>query len=192
MLLFDLNSDSYYVFNLFYTQEVCLSVSVYTLAAIAVDRYLAICRPLKFHIRASRTLFIVAAIWVTSFTIMAPQPVFTRSEPSSHAGYIGKPIWLMKCYEVSVAFSKFSWQIMCPILNMVGVRLDPATQIQWLNWLSLDNSDMSFPSPANSTLLLRPPWNVKRTLVKGWSLALFQSLEAKCDVRCSVFVWEYG
>ncbi|XP_033641337.1 orexin receptor type 2-like [Asterias rubens] len=48
---------------------------------------------------------------------MAPQPVFTRSEPSSHAGYIGKPIWLMKCYEK--AWKGTIWQKVYHISKVV-------------------------------------------------------------------------
>ncbi|XP_022107462.1 orexin receptor type 1-like [Acanthaster planci] len=82
-----------------YIQEVTVSVSVYTLVAIAVDRYLAICRPLKFHIRASRTLFIVVCIWLLSFTIMVPQAVFVRLQPNSIAEQYGNPVWMTACME---------------------------------------------------------------------------------------------
>ena len=57
----------------FLLQHVTACVSIYTLTAIAVDRYLAICHPLKFRIRASRTIFTMVAIWVWSFVLILPQ-----------------------------------------------------------------------------------------------------------------------
>eukprot|EP00057_Strongylocentrotus_purpuratus_P032970 XP_789606.2 PREDICTED: orexin receptor type 2-like [Strongylocentrotus purpuratus] len=82
-----------------YFQHVTECVSIYTLTAIAADRYLAICHPLKFRIRASRTVFIIIAIWIWSFVAVLPQAIFMELEYNIHTPSINKPVWLSKCYE---------------------------------------------------------------------------------------------
>ena len=79
-------------------------MSTYTLTAIAVDRYMAICHPLKFHVRASRTIITIIAVWLVSFIIMIPQAVFLTIEKDQTLQKMleifEKPLWLSKCYEV--------------------------------------------------------------------------------------------
>ncbi|XP_041471029.1 orexin receptor type 2-like [Lytechinus variegatus] len=82
-----------------YFQHVTECVSIYTLTAIAADRYLAICHPLKFRIRASRTIFIIIAVWIWSFVAVLPQAIFSELEYDEHTPSINRPVWLAKCYE---------------------------------------------------------------------------------------------
>lgn len=82
-----------------YFQWVSASVSIFTLAAIAADRYLAICRPLKFHIRSSRTLSVIALIWTVSFIIPCPLIIYYEYEGRSFAKYLPHPAMLSTCAE---------------------------------------------------------------------------------------------
>nr|XP_054771878.1 orexin receptor type 2-like [Lytechinus pictus] len=82
-----------------YFQLVLVCASIYTLMMIAVDRYLAICHPLKFQIRASRTLLTIALVWVVSFFIALPVAVVNDLEPQAASVHIGKPLWRMSCAE---------------------------------------------------------------------------------------------
>ncbi|XP_038057193.1 orexin receptor type 2-like isoform X2 [Patiria miniata] len=86
-----------------YIQNTSVCVSIFTLTMIAVDRYLAICRPLKFQISSKRTVITVIVIWVLSLFTMLPNSLsmVTRSEPIMET--FGKPLWLTKC-------SDFKWE----------------------------------------------------------------------------------
>ncbi|XP_070556252.1 orexin/Hypocretin receptor type 1-like [Ptychodera flava] len=79
-----------------YFQVVSMSVSVFTLSAIAIDRYFAICRPLLFKTTAKRALSIILLIWAVSFLIPAPQAVVYQTERP-----LERFIYLTKCYEKS-------------------------------------------------------------------------------------------
>ncbi|XP_071477041.1 orexin receptor type 2-like [Diadema antillarum] len=83
-----------------YFQVVLLCASIYTLMMIAVDRYLAICHPLKFQIRASRTALTIALVWVVSFLVPLPKAVVQRTLPNVLGPHIGKPTWLTECDEI--------------------------------------------------------------------------------------------
>lgn len=79
---------------------VSLCVSIFTLMMIAVDRYLAICRPLKFQISATRVTVVVAIIWVVSFTLASPLIVVNEVERMRGMEIIGYPNWLAACVEI--------------------------------------------------------------------------------------------
>ena len=81
---------------------VSVAVSVYTLTMIAVDRYLAICRPLKFQISATRTITVIVLVWLISFVIMIPNAVFYGIDANEELAKIGKPLWLCRCAEVGL------------------------------------------------------------------------------------------
>jgi hypothetical protein len=51
------------------TQTVSVSVSVLTLTFISVDRWYAICHPLKFRSTIGRAKTAIAAIWIISLLI---------------------------------------------------------------------------------------------------------------------------
>ncbi|XP_063447293.1 neuropeptide SIFamide receptor-like [Mytilus trossulus] len=59
-----------------YLQGVSVCASVNTLAAIAVDRYLAICRSFEFKLTARKIKHIIIIIWILSMSIMTPWAVF--------------------------------------------------------------------------------------------------------------------
>ncbi|XP_072015793.1 orexin receptor type 2-like [Amphiura filiformis] len=82
-----------------YFQNVSVAVSVYTLMMIAVDRYLAICRPLKFQTSATRTISVIIIVWTVSFVIMIPDAIVHDTQANKATAILGKPLWLMACYE---------------------------------------------------------------------------------------------
>ncbi|XP_071836991.1 orexin/Hypocretin receptor type 1-like isoform X2 [Apostichopus japonicus] len=78
---------------------VSLCVSIYTLMMISVDRYLAICRPLKFQISATRVVVVVIIIWVASITVASPLIVVNDVERMPGLVHIDYPNWLAACKE---------------------------------------------------------------------------------------------
>ncbi|XP_013420640.1 QRFP-like peptide receptor, partial [Lingula anatina] len=63
-----------------YFQGVLIVSSILTLLIVAVDRYYAICHPLKArHVHTvNRALIITAVIWALSFTLMTPQLIVQK------------------------------------------------------------------------------------------------------------------
>ncbi|KAJ8013184.1 hypothetical protein DPEC_G00050640, partial [Dallia pectoralis] len=62
-----------------YLMGVSVSISTFSLVAIAIERYSAICNPLKSRAWQTRShaYRVIAATWLLSFIIMSPYPVFT-------------------------------------------------------------------------------------------------------------------
>lgn len=59
----------------------CLLASVLTLAAVAVERFIAVIFPLKtMHLRPGQIYVAVTAIWVTSATVGLPLYVFREEQ----------------------------------------------------------------------------------------------------------------
>ncbi|KAL8563919.1 hypothetical protein ACOMHN_059349 [Nucella lapillus] len=63
-----------------YLQGVSVCASVNTLAAIAVDRYLAICHVLKIRMTMRMARIILGVVWVVATTIMVPWAVFYQQQ----------------------------------------------------------------------------------------------------------------
>ncbi|KAG2460887.1 orexin receptor type 1-like [Polypterus senegalus] len=62
-----------------YLQTVSVSVSVLTLSFIALDRWYAICHPLKFKSTAKRAQNSIIVIWIASLLMMVPQAIVMGS-----------------------------------------------------------------------------------------------------------------
>ncbi|XP_062311995.1 cholecystokinin receptor [Osmerus eperlanus] len=62
-----------------YLMGISVSISTFSLVAIAIERYSAICNPLKSRAWQTRSHAnrVIAATWVLSFVIMVPYPVFS-------------------------------------------------------------------------------------------------------------------
>ncbi|XP_053403183.1 orexin receptor type 2-like [Mercenaria mercenaria] len=58
-----------------------ISVSVMTLCAISVERWYAICHPLRFHSTVRRARYIIAIIWVASACIAIPELITSTVIP---------------------------------------------------------------------------------------------------------------
>lgn len=88
-----------------FIQGVSLSVSILTLTAISVDRYLIICDPIKFRTlqSPSRTIIVLILIWVVSCFIMSPLLfVFKYIEEVvevDHATITEYSVAVSKCFE---------------------------------------------------------------------------------------------
>ena len=50
-----------------------MSISILTLSAISIERWYAICHPLRFHSTISRTRCIIIGIWVVSICVGIPE-----------------------------------------------------------------------------------------------------------------------
>ncbi|KAL5022392.1 hypothetical protein ScPMuIL_001547, partial [Solemya velum] len=64
-----------------YIQDVSVLVSVLTLTAISVERYLAICNPLSFREIQFKTNFAIIVIWAISMIVSLPNLVFLTLVP---------------------------------------------------------------------------------------------------------------
>ena len=62
-------------------QGVSVSVSVMTLTAISVERYYAICHPLKFKATLRRARVTIAVIWLLSIIILLPDVIVLQTFP---------------------------------------------------------------------------------------------------------------
>lgn len=71
-----------------------VSVSVLTLAAIAVERWYAICRPLSFKSTRKRARIIIILIWIISCCFAVPDLLFMQLD-----GYVPEFVssWLVSC-----------------------------------------------------------------------------------------------
>ncbi|XP_038573366.1 cholecystokinin receptor [Micropterus salmoides] len=75
-----------------YFMGISVSISTFSLVAIAIERYSAICNPLKSRSWQTRShaYRVIAATWVVSLIVMVPYPVFSvlKSFPKSN-GTVG-------------------------------------------------------------------------------------------------------
>nr|XP_020636113.1 cholecystokinin receptor type A [Pogona vitticeps] len=66
-----------------YFMGVSVSVSTFSLFAISLERYSAICKPLQSRVwqTKSHALKVIAATWCVSFAIMTPYPIYSQLVP---------------------------------------------------------------------------------------------------------------
>ncbi|XP_013787853.1 orexin receptor type 2-like [Limulus polyphemus] len=69
-----------------YLQSVSVSVSVLTLTFISLDRWYAICYPLRFKSTTARAKTVILLIWLGSFLLMLPDAIVLdiRPNPNLH------------------------------------------------------------------------------------------------------------
>ncbi|XP_076028725.1 orexin receptor type 2-like isoform X2 [Oratosquilla oratoria] len=80
-----------------YFQTVSVSVSVLTLTAISLDRWYAICRPLKFRSTTSRARTAIIIIWIISLLIDLPQTVYLQTKPHNYTREEFQSLYLTQC-----------------------------------------------------------------------------------------------
>lgn len=84
---------------LFFPPGISVSISTFSLVAIAIERYSAICNPLKSRAWQTRShaYRVIAVTWVLSLLIMVPYPVFSvlRSFPKANniVGHMCRVDW---------------------------------------------------------------------------------------------------
>ncbi|XP_063070767.1 cholecystokinin receptor [Engraulis encrasicolus] len=80
-----------------YLMGISVSISTFSLVAIAIERYSAICNPLKSRAWQTRShaYKVIAATWAVSFLIMIPYPVFSKLLPlrPPRVGYMCRHEW---------------------------------------------------------------------------------------------------
>ncbi|XP_078099828.1 cholecystokinin receptor-like [Sander vitreus] len=82
-----------------YFMGLSVSISTFSLVAIAIERYSAICNPLKSRAWQTRShaYRVIAATWVVSLLIMVPYPVFSvlKSFPKANGtlGHMCRQYW---------------------------------------------------------------------------------------------------
>ncbi len=64
-----------------YLQGVSVSASIDTLIAIAIERYLAICHPMKCQISSRVCRMMILIIWTFSFSITLPWAIYFQLTP---------------------------------------------------------------------------------------------------------------
>ncbi|XP_071477338.1 orexin receptor type 2-like [Diadema antillarum] len=118
-------------------QHVAACVSIYTLTAIAADRYLVICHPLKFRIRASRTVIIICLIWIWSVIAILPQMKWQGSMLQK-VYYVGIVIftYLAPLCIITVAYAKVCIRLWSAIPTEETSRTKPSESggNQSANW----------------------------------------------------------
>jgi len=82
-------------------QNLSVNASIFTLTAIAVDRYKAIMFPLKSHASKSRTKVVIVIIWIISAVLAVPMAIAFRAEMVAPD--------LLQCIPVNIDIEYFMW-----------------------------------------------------------------------------------
>ena len=105
-----MNSVNIYIILIFFSlfSGVSVSVSCFTLVAISLERYFAICRPLhsrKWQTR-SHSYKCIALCWFLAFAVCVPMAVNTKYRRLKYGNYLCKEIWdnadLKMAYDIFV------------------------------------------------------------------------------------------
>lgn len=65
-----------YTFGLIVFQTLSVAVSVLTLGAIAVERYFAICHPLRRRINSLTVTLVIIGIWISAICVSLPELLY--------------------------------------------------------------------------------------------------------------------
>lgn len=76
-----------FFFFVFFSAGISVSISTFSLVAIAIERYSAICNPLKSRVWQTRShaYRVIAATWVMAFLIMIPYPIISHLDSFQRA-----------------------------------------------------------------------------------------------------------
>uniref|UniRef100_G3NH94 Gastrin/cholecystokinin type B receptor n=1 Tax=Gasterosteus aculeatus aculeatus TaxID=481459 RepID=G3NH94_GASAC len=94
-----------------YLMGISVSISTFSLVAIAIERYSAICNPLKSRVWQTRShaYRVIAATWMLAFVIMIPYPIISHLEsfqgPENTTAHKCRHIW-------PVATAEQTWYIL--------------------------------------------------------------------------------
>ncbi|XP_044745570.1 orexin receptor type 1-like [Coccinella septempunctata] len=84
-----------------YFQSVSVTVSVLTLTFISIDRWYAICFPLKFKSTTGRAKTAIGIIWMLSLSTSLPEMIYSTTKPREGLGF--ETVYFTQC--------KPSWSI---------------------------------------------------------------------------------
>ena len=76
-----------------------VSISTFSLVAIAIERYSAICNPLKSRVWQTRShaYRVIAATWLLAFVVMTPYPIISHLDtfrtPGNTTGHQCRHKW---------------------------------------------------------------------------------------------------
>ncbi|XP_040913288.1 cholecystokinin receptor [Toxotes jaculatrix] len=94
-----------------YLMGISVSISTFSLVAIAIERYSAICNPLKSRVWQTRShaYRVIAATWMLAFIIMIPYPIISHLEsfprPDNTTAHQCRPKW-------PLAMAERTWYIL--------------------------------------------------------------------------------
>ncbi|XP_021345370.1 orexin receptor type 2-like isoform X2 [Mizuhopecten yessoensis] len=80
-----------------YIQKVSVLVSVLTLTAISIERYMAICHPLSFRVSKYKTILVIGMVWLLSLLVAIPDLIFLTLFPDDKIPSDIGNIWLTSC-----------------------------------------------------------------------------------------------
>ncbi|ELU12738.1 hypothetical protein CAPTEDRAFT_120085 [Capitella teleta] len=127
-----------------FLQGVAVSASVNTLAAVAFDRYLAICRTLQVTLTSRASRLILVSIWVWAPAIMTPWAIYYKQQPYSSSVDICRQVWplpdmerwfflgviFLTCYTIPLAFiSAFYVLISCRVWHRNAPGVHSSSQV---------------------------------------------------------------
>lgn len=128
-----------------YLQGVSVSVSVLTLSCISIERWYAICYPLKFKATPSRAKVMIIVIWTVSLCIIIPELVVL--DTFSKFGHI--TIILTSCKPTWSYTSQAAYQLILSIAMYVlpfilmGVTYFQIARCLWSNTIPTETSKSS-------------------------------------------------
>ena len=126
-----------------------VSVSVLTLTAISVERYFAICNPLKFRSTTTRARVIICLIWLVSTVIISPELYAMDTHKPQHN--------LPKHFTILLTSCKPNWadenQMAYQLFQMVALYALPfcfmgytyirIAMVLWSNYVPTEASELN-------------------------------------------------
>ncbi|XP_052801963.1 orexin receptor type 2-like isoform X2 [Mya arenaria] len=140
-----------------FTMTTSIAVSVLTLTAISVERWYAICHPLRFHSTVRRARVIILVIWLLSSCVALPETIaaeevrqwnesvlFASCYPV-RLGLTGLMIWqiclIIGLYVLPICLMGFTYTHIAYVLYTCGIPGEPTTQRPMLGSSSSENED---------------------------------------------------
>ncbi|KAH3882599.1 hypothetical protein DPMN_006541 [Dreissena polymorpha] len=153
-----------------FTMTSSISVSVLTLTAISVERWYAICHPLRFHSTTRRARVIITAIWIVSAGVALPETIASRTVKTCEEeilftecypvdlGYKGLMIWqfviIAALYCVPICLMGFTYSNIAFILCTGRIPKESHTRAAMLNDRNWNDNDEHIESRKKAVKML--------------------------------------
>jgi hypothetical protein len=108
-----------------FQQFLTVSLSIYTLVAIGIDRYFAIKNPLKIRVTHQRGKFVIALIWFISLSFSAVQLFVGRVQRDSYITYLNGSQMEVVTYTCNENWSSVEAQQIYTLFNLFVIYLIP-------------------------------------------------------------------